>query len=161
MLSSNIPPCCRHISLPYIMGLGLGLGLIRQRIWTTGLHASHWYHCHYCNVDFVSFHNITCYTNSLLSCIHVNTANLLNITYTLIVTGVTLRMLECRWEMEHVLRWAKVSSATWMHGKPGLGFQFACYLARTTPYMDLHCAITFNYKSSLLPTKVILVAWTL
>jgi hypothetical protein len=33
---------------------------------------------------FVSFHNVTCYTNSLLSCIHVNTTQLLNVTCTLV-----------------------------------------------------------------------------
>jgi hypothetical protein len=33
------------------------------------------------HVDFVVFHNITCYTISLLSHIHVNTKELLNITH--------------------------------------------------------------------------------
>lgn len=33
-----------------------------------------------CNVDFVSFHNVTFYINSLLSHIHVTTKELLNIT---------------------------------------------------------------------------------
>lgn len=27
-------------------------------------------------------------------------------------------------------------------------------------YLDLHCAITFYYRSSFIPTKVQLVAWT-
>jgi hypothetical protein len=43
----------------------------------------------------VLFQNITCYTNSLLSHIHVNTANLLNTTCTLVATNVILGRLEC------------------------------------------------------------------
>ena len=71
----NLPPCC-HVSLSYVMGLDIEL--IHQRMQTTRLHASHCYHHYYCrygNVDFMLFHNFTCYTNSLLSCVHVNTAN--------------------------------------------------------------------------------------
>ena len=71
----NLPPCC-HVSLSYVMGLDIEL--IHQRMQTTRLHASRCYHHYYCrygNVDFMLFHNFTCYTNSLLSCIHVNTAN--------------------------------------------------------------------------------------
>ena len=65
----NLPPC--HILLSYITGFDIKI--IHQRIQTTCLHASY---CHHCNVDFVLFHNVTCYTNYLLSCIHVNTAGL-------------------------------------------------------------------------------------
>ena len=46
-----------------------------QRFQTTPFYASHCHHCnqcHYSNDDFVLFHNVTCYTCSLLSCIHVN-----------------------------------------------------------------------------------------
>ena len=50
-----------------------------------------------CNVDFVFFHNVTCYTTSLLSCIHVNTTNLLNIMCTMVATCVLSRRLECIW----------------------------------------------------------------
>ena len=39
---------------------------------------SHAPRCHDDDVDFVLLHNITCYTISLLSRIHVNTADLLN-----------------------------------------------------------------------------------
>ena len=56
-------------------------------------HASHSHHCSYChyyNVDFVLFHNITYYTNSPLSHIHLNTTQLLNITCTLVSTRVIL-----------------------------------------------------------------------
>ena len=38
--------------------------IIHQRILTTSLHASHCHLCHYCNVDFMSFHIVTSYTNS-------------------------------------------------------------------------------------------------
>ena len=60
----NLPPCS-HISIPCI--IGFDMNIIHQRIQTTRLHASCCHNCHYCNVDFVLFHNVTCYTNSLLS----------------------------------------------------------------------------------------------
>jgi hypothetical protein len=49
----------------------------------------------YPHISFVLFHNVTCYTNSIISCIHVNTTQLRNITCTLIATGVILRSFEC------------------------------------------------------------------
>ena len=66
-----------------------------QIILTTLSHASHCHHCnyyHYCNVDFVLFHNVTCYNTFFLSRIHVNTTKLLNITCTLVATSVILRV---------------------------------------------------------------------
>ena len=36
------------------------------------------------HISFVLFHNVTCYTNYIVSCIHVNTTELRNITCTLI-----------------------------------------------------------------------------
>ena len=47
------------------------------------------------HISFVLFHNVTCYTNSVASRIHVNTTKLCNITCTLVATGVILRSLEC------------------------------------------------------------------
>ena len=44
---------------------------------------------------FVLFHSVTCYTNSLVSHIHVNNIKLCNITSTLVATSVTLWSLEC------------------------------------------------------------------
>ena len=41
------------------------------------------------------FHSVTCYTNYVLSRIHVNTTKLRNITCTLVATGVIQRSLEC------------------------------------------------------------------
>ena len=52
---------------------------------------SKWHH-----ISFVIFHNITCYTNSIGSRIHVNTTKLRNIMCTLIATGVILQSLECK-----------------------------------------------------------------
>ena len=46
-------------------------------------------------LHFVLFHNVTCYTNSLLSHIHVNTIKVRNITCTLVATCLILRSLEC------------------------------------------------------------------
>ena len=40
------------------------------------------------------FHNVTCYTDSIVSHVHVNTTNLRNITCTLVATCVILRSLE-------------------------------------------------------------------
>ena len=65
---------------------------------TTCSHASRCHHCkyyQYCNVGFVLFHNVTCYTNSLLSHIHTNTIEHPNITCTLFATSMILRSLEC------------------------------------------------------------------
>ena len=48
--------------------LGFDIKINHQRIQPTCLHTSHCHHysdCHYCNADFVLFHNVTCYTNSL------------------------------------------------------------------------------------------------
>ena len=41
-------------------------------------------------LHFVLFYNVTCYTNSLISCIHVNIKEFRNIMCTLVVTGVIL-----------------------------------------------------------------------
>jgi hypothetical protein len=69
--------------------------IIHRRIQTTHSRASRCHHCHHYNVDFVVFHNVTCYANSLLSCIHVTTTYLLNITCTLVATCVKLGRLKC------------------------------------------------------------------
>ena len=47
------------------------------------------------HISFVLFHNVTCYTNSILSRIHVNTIKLCNITCALVATSMILRSLEC------------------------------------------------------------------
>ena len=46
-------------------------------------------------LHFVFFHNVTCYTNSLVLRIHVNTTKLRNIMCTLIATCVILWSLKC------------------------------------------------------------------
>ena len=46
------------------------------------------------HISLVLFHNVTCYTNSIVSRIHVHTTKLRNITCTLVATGVILRSLE-------------------------------------------------------------------
>ena len=80
----NLPPPC-HISFSNITGLDIAI--IHQNIQTTRSHAPR---CYCCNVDFVLFHNITCCTNVLLSCVHVNTTYLLDTTCTLVATCVIL-----------------------------------------------------------------------
>ena len=47
------------------------------------------------HISFVLFHNVTCYTNFIVSRIHVNTKKIRNITCTLVATGVKIRSLKC------------------------------------------------------------------
>jgi hypothetical protein len=93
MFSIQKFPPCYHITLSYIMGFDVKI--IHQRIQTLRLHASHCHRCqygHYCNVDYVSCHNITCYTNSALAHLHVHTTNLLNITCALVRDSPSLQL---------------------------------------------------------------------
>ena len=46
-------------------------------------------------LHFVLLHSVTCYTDSVVSRMHVNTTKLRNITCILVATGVKLRGLEC------------------------------------------------------------------
>ena len=46
-------------------------------------------------ISLMLFHNVICYTNFIISRIHVNIVKLRNITCTLVATGVILRGLEC------------------------------------------------------------------
>ena len=84
VLTLNLPLCC-HISFLHITCFDIKV--IYQRIQTTCSYASCCHHCHYCyycSVDFVLFHNVTCYMNPLLSRIHVNNIDLINIMCTLV-----------------------------------------------------------------------------
>jgi hypothetical protein len=47
------------------------------------------------HISFVLFDNATCYTNSIVSRIHVSNTKLHNITCTLVAIGVILQSLEC------------------------------------------------------------------
>ena len=47
------------------------------------------------------FHSVTSYTDSIISCIHVNTTKLCNIMCSLVVTCVILRSLECNCFRQH------------------------------------------------------------
>jgi hypothetical protein len=49
------------------------------------------------HISCVLFLNITCYTNSIVSRIHVSTTKLHNIMCTLVTTGVILQSLRCIW----------------------------------------------------------------
>ena len=72
--------------------------IIHCRIQTTHSHAScchHCYCCYYCKLDFVLFHNVVCFTSSMLSSIYLNIANLLHIKCTLVAMCVILGRLEC------------------------------------------------------------------
>jgi hypothetical protein len=99
VLSLNLPPFCRN-SHPYITYFDIKI--IHQIIESMSLHTLCCHHCYYyyCyyyfSVDFVLFRNVTRYTNSLLSRIHVNIAHLLNITCILVATCmIARRRLDC------------------------------------------------------------------
>ena len=68
--------------------------IIHQRIQTTRSHTLLCHHYHFCTIDFVLFHNVTHYTNSLLSRFHVNKTDLVNIICTLLAAGTVLGRLE-------------------------------------------------------------------
>jgi hypothetical protein len=123
-LNSNLLPCW-HITLPYITGFDIKA--IHQRTQTTRSHASHCHHsiyCHYCNLDFVLFHNVKCYTKSLLSCIHANNTYLLNIACTSVSTCVILRRLVCTtWDS-----WTKLEHPTSMFKVIGHWERMVLYL---------------------------------
>ena len=89
VLYLNMHAYC-HIPFPYITGFDMKP--IHRRIQTTRSHTSL---CHYCNVDFVLFHNVICYIITMLSRIHVNTTCLLNITCTWVTTCMILGRLAC------------------------------------------------------------------
>ena len=85
VLHSNLTLCC-HVSFPYIMGFDIEVN--HQKFQTTRSHASR---CHHYDVEFVLFHNVTFYTNSLSLRIHVNTTRLLKVTCTLVATRHDIR----------------------------------------------------------------------
>ena len=101
IVCSRFESHCLSSRFPYVYIMGFDIKINHQRIQTTHSHASRCHHCSYCqqcNLDFVVFHNVTCYYNPRLSHIHVNTTKLLKITCTLVATSVILQSLECNFE---------------------------------------------------------------
>ena len=71
------------------------------------------------------FHSVICYTNSIVSCIHVNTTKLCNITCTLVATFVIRQSLVCTRRSDWGLAWTlKISSnrIIWFHQVRRKGF---------------------------------------
>jgi hypothetical protein len=65
-------------------------------------------------LHFVLFHSVTCYTNYIVSHIHVDIAKLRNITCTLVATSMILWSLECiTWALEtHRQLWSSTHDCT-------------------------------------------------
>jgi hypothetical protein len=87
-------------------------------------------------ISFVWFHNVTCYTNSIVSHILVNTTKRRNIMCTLVATCVILRSLECilallisskDWRFLYLMDFGLIGSAwTYLHFS-----SFGCQLSLT------------------------------
>ena len=149
MLSLNIPRCC-HISISYVKGFDIEI--IHQGIQITCSHTSYHHHFHYCNVSFVSFPNVTCYTNSLLSCIHVNTTYLLNVTCTLVATCMILRRIKCS------ARW--VPNPTWGHVHLPHPFQSSYEYPRVKIFILIKQSYRFPPPNGLTTnTRMVIISW--
>jgi hypothetical protein len=90
------------------------------------------------HISCVLFHDFTCYTNSIVSRIHVNTTKLHNITCMLVATCVILRSLECTLVSKV---WAKKLAKV----KPSYVVGWA--LSKATPFLGLH----YKIRSLLTP----------
>jgi hypothetical protein len=99
MLSVSLPPCCL-ISLSYNHGFWHYHNPPKNSNYTFAhitLSLLSWLQmlalCY--SMSTCHMFHVTCYTNSLLSCIHIYTTYLLNITCTLVATSLILIRLEC------------------------------------------------------------------
>ena len=54
----------------------------------------------YLHISFMLFHNVTCYTYSIASRIHVNTTKLCSITCTLVATGVIIQSSKAYFQVQ-------------------------------------------------------------
>ena len=63
------------------------------------------------HISFVLFHNVTCYTDSIVSCIHVNITKLCKFTCTLVATCVILRKFRvyCSRETKKIYRYIRLA----------------------------------------------------
>ena len=140
--------------------MGFHIRIIHERIYTTHLHASCWRHCHYrhcCNVEFVLFHNITCYTKYLLSCIRVNKVYLFNITCTLVATSMILGRLECISRKSKLINLYKEGGDSWVyidtltHVLPQ-----GCHHSLNLKLLDRHRKPCRQYHRSIYQQEVVL-----
>ena len=75
--------------LCHLLNVGVAYGTLSKKAKCSGRHQRRW------EGNEFKFHSATCYTNYVVSCIHVDTTKLCNITCTLVAIGVLLQSLEC------------------------------------------------------------------
>ena len=89
----RIAPCVNMWSVTFLLSWGLFFFLCH--LLNVDACACHIAHDGQVEWTFVLFQNATCYTHSIVSCIHVNNNKLNIITCTLVATSVILQSLEC------------------------------------------------------------------
>jgi hypothetical protein len=97
----NPHPCivpCWVSSYSYFCSSSYATSWMLVHVYATSPRKAKWSGPHH-NIrvlHFVLFHIVTCYTNSIVSGMQVNTSKLHSITCTLVTTRVILRSLECK-----------------------------------------------------------------
>ena len=102
-------------------------------------------------LHFVLFHNVTCYTNSIISHIHVNITKLRNIMCTLVATGMILRSLE----------WISNTDPNVNHLGPRFGSR-SIRLIDFIVYLVLDSSVVnpfLLYYTSLIDTRLLVQRW--
>ena len=108
-------------------------------------------------LHFVLFHNITCYTKSIIARIHVNTTKLHNITCTLVATCVILWSLECMHGAPNMTLFWAINQESWTSNITGpsliLSLPTSCheswYLANKLATLNIESGETVDVNRQL------------